>query len=103
MNNLCVFRLKGGTVRFCNTNTIGNDKISEENTVDKKDGSSDSYEQDIKSKILHSSLPYVPQHGWSKDTVAAGMYMIIIIQLLYNYIFCCNTFILFFWIICSVW
>ncbi|XP_025416082.1 ubiquinone biosynthesis protein COQ9, mitochondrial isoform X2 [Sipha flava] len=36
------------------------------------ESSDDSYEQDVKSKILQSSLQYVPEHGWSRDTIAAG-------------------------------
>lgn len=38
-----------------------------------KDGDGDSYEKDIKTKILQSSLQHVSRHGWSRDTVAAGI------------------------------
>jgi hypothetical protein len=41
------------------------------------ESSDDSYEQDVKSKILQSSLQYVPEHGWSRDTIAAGIYRVL--------------------------
>lgn len=72
MNNLRVFRIKEVPSRYCSDNN-NNGKITEE-IVNENNGPSGSYEQDIKSKILQSSLPYVPQHGWSRDTVAAGMH-----------------------------
>jgi len=60
-------------MRLCNTNN-DNSRIGRETIDENDDGSSDNYEQDIRSKILQSSLPYVPEHGWSRDTVAAGTY-----------------------------
>lgn len=71
------FRLKVVPARkLCtandSTSSSTDGKIGEE-PVDNKNESSDRYEQDIKSKILQSSLPFVPQHGWSRDTVAAGI------------------------------
>ncbi|XP_050534514.1 ubiquinone biosynthesis protein COQ9, mitochondrial isoform X2 [Daktulosphaira vitifoliae] len=32
----------------------------------------DEYENNIKHKIMLSSLPFVPTHGWTKETVCAG-------------------------------
>lgn len=67
VNNLCVLRLKQIQTRLCSNNDNG--KIPKE--IDNE--SSDNYEQDIKSSILQSSLPYVPQHGWSRDAITAGI------------------------------
>lgn len=65
------FRLKKVPSRlYSNKN---NDLIPEEKETENNKESSDNYEEDIKSKILQSSLPYVPQHGWSRDTIAAGI------------------------------
>ncbi|VVC33058.1 Hypothetical protein CINCED_3A022066 [Cinara cedri] len=65
INNLCAFGLKIVPIRLCSNNDNG--KIPEE-----LNNGSDNYEQDIKSTILRSSLSYVPKHGWSRDTIAAG-------------------------------
>jgi len=55
-----------------NTNGSSNPNSSGQSTTDASDSDGDGYERDIKTKILQSSLQYVPQHGWSRDTVAAG-------------------------------
>jgi len=55
-----------------NTNGSSNPNSSGQSTTDANDCNGDGYESDIKTKILQSSLQYVPQHGWSRDTVAAG-------------------------------
>lgn len=70
MNNVCVFRLRDVSVRLSSNGSNGDGKVAE--VVGNENSGSDSYEQDIKTKILQSSLPYVPQHGWSRDTIAAG-------------------------------
>ncbi|XP_026808633.1 ubiquinone biosynthesis protein COQ9, mitochondrial isoform X2 [Rhopalosiphum maidis] len=66
----------GLTSRPCsgngNPNGSGNPNSSGQSTTDANDCNGDGYERDIKTKILQSSLQYVPQHGWSRDTVAAG-------------------------------
>lgn len=69
---MCAFRLKEVSTRLYTSNKI-NDQILEEKENENNKESSDNYEQDIKSKILQSSLSYVPQHGWSRDTIAAGI------------------------------
>lgn len=79
-NNFCALRPKEiAAVRLCSGHNGGDDgRITREVPVD--ESSSDSYEQDIKSKILQSSLPYVPEHGWSRDTVAAGIPIVFLDQ-----------------------
>lgn len=72
INNSGAFWLKEVRIRSCSTNN-DNGKMSQE-TINENDESFDNYDQEIKSKILRSSLPYVPEHGWSRDTVAAGTY-----------------------------
>lgn len=67
VNNLCVFRLKKIQTRLCSNNDSG------KNPKEINNESSDNYEQDIKSTILQASLPYVPQYGWSRDTITAGI------------------------------
>ncbi|XP_027854280.2 ubiquinone biosynthesis protein COQ9, mitochondrial [Aphis gossypii] len=72
----------GLTSRPCsgsgNPDGSGNPNGSGQSTTDGNianngnNGDGDSYEKDIKTKILQSSLPHVPRHGWSRDTVAAG-------------------------------
>lgn len=32
----------------------------------------DCYEEDIRQKILAASLPFVPEHGWSKESISKG-------------------------------
>lgn len=72
-NNLCALRPKEIiTVRLCSGNSSDADGRTAREVPDTVD-ESDSYEQDIKSKILQSSLQYVSEHGWSRDTVAAGI------------------------------
>lgn len=73
VNNLCAFRLKKVPVRLYSSTNNDSSKILEDNIVNENNESSNNYENDIKSKILQSSLPYVPQHGWSRDTIAAGI------------------------------
>lgn len=75
VNNLCAtFQLKEVSLKLCSTSSNkDNGQLAEEIVYNKND-SSDNYEQDIKSKILQSSLPFVPQHGWSRDTIAAGIH-----------------------------
>lgn len=68
---MCAFRLKEVPTRLCSNKN--SDPILEEKENENSKESSDTYEQGIKSKILQSSLPYVPQHGWSRDTIAAGI------------------------------
>lgn len=68
---MCAFRLKEVPSRLCSNKN--NELIPEEKENENNKESSDNYEQDIKSQILQSSLPYVPHHGWSRDTIAAGI------------------------------
>lgn len=46
--------------RFCS---------KESASFDQKD---DKYENDIKSKVLEASLTFVPELGWSKESIAKG-------------------------------
>lgn len=79
----------GLTSRPCsgsgNPDGSGNPNGSGQSTTDGNianngnNGDGDSYEKDIKTKILQSSLPHVPRHGWSRDTVAAGIQIFSII------------------------
>jgi ubiquinone biosynthesis protein COQ9 len=64
----------GSTSRPCSGsgNPSGNSNSSGQFAPDGNDFDGDSYEKDVKAKILQSSLQHVPLHGWSRDTVAAG-------------------------------
>lgn len=76
----------GLTSRPCSGN--GNPDGSGQSTTDgniANDGDGDSYEKDIKTKILQSSLQHVPRHGWSRDTVAAGIQIFSIIIVFFYY------------------
>lgn len=43
---------------------------SKENTTEQQ--KEERYEDDIKSKILEASLPFVPEMGWSKEAISKG-------------------------------
>lgn len=58
------------SIRLCSNANNDTGKILEDN---ENNESNSSYEDEIKIKILQSSLPYVPQHGWSIDTITAGI------------------------------
>nr|CAI5864879.1 unnamed protein product [Callosobruchus analis] len=60
--------------RFNSTeSTPSNSSTTEEKTQQQEQSNPhDSYEEDIRSKILLASLPYVPQLGWSKDAISKG-------------------------------
>jgi len=70
----------GSTSRPCsgsgnpNDNPNNNFNSSEQFVTNGNDVDGDSYENDVKTKILQSSLQHVPRHGWSRDTVAAGIH-----------------------------
>lgn len=57
-------------MRLCSNINNDTGKIVEDNKINE---SSNSYEDEIKIKILQSSLAYVPQHGWSVDSITAGI------------------------------
>jgi len=66
----------GSTTRPCSGSgnpPNGNPNSSGQFATDGNDVEGDGYEKDVKTKILQSSLQHVPRHGWSRDTVAAGI------------------------------
>jgi len=72
VNNLYAFQLNQISAKLCsNTNINDNSQITK-GIVKEDNGFSENYEEGIKLKILQSSLPFVSQHGWSRDTLAAG-------------------------------
>lgn len=66
----------GSTSRPCSgsSNPNENPNSSGQFVTNGNDVDGDSYENDVKTKILQSSLQHVPRHGWSRDTVAAGIH-----------------------------
>ncbi|XP_050429208.1 ubiquinone biosynthesis protein COQ9, mitochondrial isoform X3 [Adelges cooleyi] len=70
VGNLCSTFRFNKTVHLKTCSTY--DKPSEKEQIYEDQRPDDSYEENIKVKILKSSLPFVSVHGWSKNTVCAG-------------------------------
>jgi hypothetical protein len=50
-----------------------NDTTQDESSASSEEDGTSETEEKIKEKILRASLPFVPEHGWTKHAISEGL------------------------------